>query len=197
MPAKRRRYAGELATPIVWPAPPTFEGAVTEERVQEYRRKCENHQREVGQRVEQKLLEKISLLMKHYGITDENDTTALAWELAFNHVPGFKTVPEVHTKKGRKKEWHGGKLRELYDIVQSVKEQHKFNDRQALKFVSNNPQYAEFWGPPKRYQGSKQQWVETLESRLQDAKRYVAWIDSLPARLTQIAEAVVREKFRK
>ena len=71
MPAKRRRYAGELATPIVWPAPPTFEGAVTEERVQEYRRKCENHQREVGQRVEQKLLEKISLLMKHYGITDE------------------------------------------------------------------------------------------------------------------------------
>src|SRR4029077_5806090 len=84
-----------------------------------------------------------------YGITDENDTTALAWELAFNHVPGFKTVPEVHTKKGRKKEWHGGKLRELYDIVQSVKEQHKFNDRQALKFVSNNSQYAEFWGPPK------------------------------------------------
>ena len=197
MPAKRRRYAGELATPIVWPARPTFEGAVTEERVQEYWRKYENHQREVGQRVEQKLLEKISLLMKHYGITDENDTTALAWELAFNHVPGFKTVPEVHTKKGRKKEWHGGKLRELYDIVQSVKEQHKFNDRQALKFVSNNPQYAEFWGPPKRYQGSKQQWVETLESRLQDAKRYVAWIDSLPARLNQIAEAVVREKFRK
>ena len=81
--------------------------------------------------------------------------------------------------------------------MQSVKEQHKFNDRQALKFVSNNPQYAEFWGPPKRYQGSKQQWVETLESRLQDAKRYVAWIDSLPARLNQIAEAVVREKFRK
>ena len=168
---------------------------MTEERVQEYRRKYENHQREAGQRVEQKLLEKISLLMKHYGITDENDTTALAWELAFNHVPGFKTVPEVHTKKGRKKVWHGGKLRELYDIVQSVKEQHKFNDRQALKFVSK--QYAEFWGPPKSYQGSKQQWVETLESRLQDAKRYVAWIDSLPARLNQIAEAVAREKFRK
>jgi hypothetical protein len=197
MRAKRRRYAGELATPIVWPAPPTFEGAVTKERVQEYRRKYENHQREAGQRVEQKLLEKISLLMKHYGITDENDTTALAWELAFKHVPGFKIVPEVHHKKGRKKEWHGGKLRELYDIVQSVKEQHKFNDRQALKFVSNNPQYTEFWGPPKSYQGSKQQWVETLESRLQDAKRYLAWIDSLPALLKQIAEAVVREKFRK
>jgi hypothetical protein len=197
MPAKQRRYTGELAKPIVWPNPPTFWGAVTEQRVHKYRRDYENHQRKAKQRVNEKLLQKMSLLMKRFKIADEGDAASLAWALAFEHVPGFKIVPERKAKRGRKKDWHGGKLRALHDAVQSVKQRHKFNDRQALKFISNNSQWSEIWGPPSGYKGSSKQWIETLESRLQDAKRYITYIESLPETLEKMHTGLLREKFRK
>jgi hypothetical protein len=196
MPAKQRRYMGELAKPIVWPNPPTFWGAVTEERVHKYRRDCENHQRKAQRYVDRKLLQKMSLLLKHFKITDGDNAAALAWELAFEHVPGFRIVKEEKAKAGRKKEWHGTKLQALYDAVQSVKSKHGFNDRQALKFISANVEFASTWGPPATHRGSKGQWIETLESRLQDAKGYVSYIESLPAQLEKIS-AELREKFRK
>ena len=197
MASKRRRYAGELATPIVWPTPPTFWGAVTDERVKEFWRNYERHQQEAEQSVKQQLWRKLSLLMKHFKIADENDTMALVWALASEHVPGFQVVPEGGSKKGRKKEWHGEKLQALYDAVQSAKNQHNFNDRLALKFISSNSLSAKTWGLPANYKGSKEQWVETLESRLQDAKRYVAYIEGLPALLENIRAAVSLEKFQK
>jgi len=197
MASRRRRYAGELATHIVWPAPPTFWGAVTDERVKEFWRNYECHQQKAEQSVAQQLWRKLSLLMKHFKIADESDTMALVWALAFEHVPGFQVVPEGGPKKGRKKEWHGEKLQALYDAVQSARKQHNHNDRQALKFISSNPQLARTWGPPPNYKGSKKQWIETLESRLQDAKRHVAYIEGLPALLENIRAGVSLEKFRK
>lgn len=142
MPTKRRRYIGELAKPIVWPDPPAFWGAVTEDRVNKYSRDYENHQRDAERRVKQRLLQKMSLLMRHFEIADESDQVALAWALAFEHVPGFKIVPQQKAKRGRKKEWDGDKLRALYDAVVSVRNKHKYNDRQALKFISSNPKFA-------------------------------------------------------
>jgi len=197
MASRRRRYAGELATPIVWPAPPTFWGAVTDERVKEFWRNYERHQQEAEQSVEQQLWRKLSLLMKHFKIADENDTMALVWALASEHVPGFQLVPEGGPKKGRKKEWHGEKLLALYDAVQSAKNQHNFNDRQALTFISSNSLPAKTWGPPANYKGYKKQWIETLESRLHDAKRYVAYIESLPGRIEKIRKGLSLGKFRK
>jgi hypothetical protein len=194
MSGKRRRYAGELAKPIVWPDPPTFWGAAIEKGRRKYWRDYENHQRKVEHDVHQKLLKKMSLLMKHFEITDEGDAGALAWALAFEHVPGFKVIHEEKAKRGRKKEWHGGKLHALYDAVQSLKSRHGYTDRQALKFMSNNQEYASIWGPPEVYRGSSKQWVETLESRLQDAKRYIADIESLPAQLQELSN---NTKFRK
>jgi hypothetical protein len=197
MPVKQRRYTGELAKPIVWLDPPAFWGAATEERVRKYWRDYENNQRNAERRVKEKLLQKMSLLMKRFKIADEGDAASLAWALAFEHVPGFKIVPERKAKSGRKKDWHGGKLQELHDAVQSVKQRHRFNDRQALKFISNNSQWSEIWGPPSGYKGSDKQWIETLESRLQDAKRYVTYIETLPETLAKIGTGLLREKFRK
>jgi len=165
--------------------------------VRKYWRDYENHQRKVEHDLHQKLLKKMSLLMKHFEIADESDVPALAWALALKHVPGFKIIPEEKAKRGRKKEWHGGKLQALYDVVQSLKSKHGFTDRQALKFLSNGPEFASAWRPTKDYRGSPKQWVETLESRLQDAKRYVAYIESLPAQLLQEWTAVSNAKFRK
>jgi hypothetical protein len=196
MPAKQRRYTGELANPIVLPNPPPFWGAVTEERVRKHRRDYEKHHREAQRHVNRKLLHKMSLLLKHFKIADKDSATALVWALAFEHVPGFRIVQEERAKAGRKKEWHGEKLQALYDAVQLVKRKHGYNDRQTLKFISNNPEFTGIWGPPANYRGSQRQWIETLESRLQDAKRYVSYIESLPAVLENI-RATTREKFRK
>jgi hypothetical protein len=197
MPRKQRRYVSELANPIVWPALPTFEGAVTAKRVKEFWGRWKRDQRDAERNVAQALLRKISLLMKHHGIADERDMAALVWALASEHVPGFKIVPETKTKRGRKKEWDGLKLQELYDAVHSVKKNHNYNDRQAIKFISSNYQYSAEWGPPATYTGSKKQWVETLESRLQDAKKYATYVNSLPEFFKNIRADMLRAKFRK
>jgi hypothetical protein len=206
MAAKRRRYSGELAAPIVRPAPPAFEGAVTDQRVEKFWRDYSKHERKAEQIIKQKLLQKITLLMEYYGIRDQNDMPSLALALASAHVPGFKVipervpmpklnvvqptdgimlVPETQTKKGRKRQWDGPRLTGLFEIVSLVKSRHNLSDKQALKFIVNNPQHASIWGPAPGHKGSKQQWIETLESRLQDAKRYVC------------RRAALREIFRK
>jgi hypothetical protein len=172
-PVKRRRYVGELAVPIISPDPPTFEGAVTRERVQKFWRNHRKHERKAEQLIKQKISQKMGLLMKHYGNSDPNDMSALALALAFAHVPGFKIVPETKTKKGRKRIWDGPRLLELFETVEMFKSKHNFTEKIALKFMVNNEQYAAVWGLPPTHKGSKEQWIETLQSRLQDAKRYV------------------------
>jgi len=59
MASKPRRYTGELATPIVLPAPPTFWGAVTDKRVKEFWRDHERHLLKTKQNLEQKLTRKM------------------------------------------------------------------------------------------------------------------------------------------
>ncbi len=197
MAVKKHRYKGELATSIVWSAAPTFEGAVTDRRVKAFRDACMRHRQDAERHVEQELSRKMSLLMKHYGLDDETNMTALAWALAFEHVPGFKILPETKKRGGRKKEWDGLKLQALYDAVHSVKQQHGFRDRTALEFMLNNPQYAKAWKAPPNHKGSNKQWLETLESRLHDAKHYVGFIDSLPRLIESLRVDVPRKKFRK
>jgi hypothetical protein len=192
MPRKRRQYSGKLAKPIVCDAPPTFEGFVSEKRVKEFWKKYNRHQRKVKDSVDKQIAEKLSLLMEFYGIANKNDMGALALALANEHVPGFKVVPQGGKKRGRKKMWDGPKLQALLQAVVTVKEKHRFRDRQALHFISENDQYAATWGPPVSYRGSKLQWVETLESRLQDAKRYDAFVASFFADFSRNVQ-----KFRK
>ena len=197
MPRKGRRYLGKLATPIIWHASPTFEGFVSEKRVKEFWKKHDRHQREMKESVNKQIAEKLSLLMQFYGIANENDMGALALALATEHVPGFKIVPQSGAKRGRKKKWDGPMLQALSHAVLSVKEKHRFTDRQALHFISENDQYRATWGSPASYRGSKLQWVETLESRLQDAKQYQALVASVFATLQQSRPSQRRKKFRK
>jgi hypothetical protein len=189
---KRRQYSGKLAKPIVWVASPTFEGFVSEKRVKEFWKKYNRHQRKMKDRVDKQIAEKLSLLMDFYGIANKNDMGALALALATEHVPGFKVVTQGDEKRGRKKVWDGPKLQALLQVVITVKEKHRFTDRQALHFISTNDEFAAIWGPPVGYYGSKRQWIETLESRLQDAKRYDAFVGSFFADFAKSAQ-----KFRK
>ena len=139
----------------------------------------------------------MTLLMKHYDIRDRTDMSALALALASAHVPGFKIVPETTTTKGRKRKWDGLRLQELFETVNMLKSKQHLTEKAALKFMVNAEQYAAVWRPPLRHKGSKQQWIETLESRLQDAKRYVRRIETLKTIGKDTDAAALREMFRK
>jgi hypothetical protein len=193
MAAKRRQYTGELAKPIIWPDHPAFWGAATDRRVEAFRRKYERHQQKAEDRVQRKLSRKMRLLIRHYGIEDETNAAALAWALAFEHVPGFKVIyPEAKSKRGRKLKWDAGRLEDLYETVQAIKHRHRLSDRQALTFMVNNRQHKSTWDVPAGHRGSKQQWIETLESRLQHAKIIRKRADQALREIEKIAQ-----KFRK
>ena len=165
--------------------------------MKEFWQDCEKHESKAERAVAQKLEHKMKLLMQHYRISDYKNMSALAWALAFEHVPGFKIVPAMKTKKGRKRKWDGHRLQELFETVHMLKSKHGLKDKQALKFMANNERYAAIWGPTQSHKGSKQQWIETLESRLQDAKRYVRRIATLKTLGEEDDEEALRAKFRK
>jgi hypothetical protein len=154
MRAKKRRYTGELATPVVVPGPPTFKGAVTPERVAEYWERYAQHPQDIFRQLDAELGKRMSLLMKHYGIDERNDDamSELAYLLACEHVPGFQLVAEPKTKRGRKRKWDGLQLQNLHDDVQSVKRQRGINDRRALTFLARKPNSS--WNPPSSHKGS-------------------------------------------
>ena len=128
MSRKQDRYTGKLASPITIPNPPTFWGAVTDERVNEHREAYVQHQKQIEGAIRSEIAEKIKLLFRVYAI-DNEDISALALALAFRHVPGFKIVWEGGERRGRKKVWDGPKLQALHETVQTVKSKHQFRDR--------------------------------------------------------------------
>jgi hypothetical protein len=87
-------------------------------------------------------------------------------------VPGLKVLePHRKSKRGAKPKWDSGRLDNLLETVESIKLQHpKFNDRRALRFIVENPPHSAIWGKSTR-SGSTEKRVETLETRLQQAKR--------------------------
>jgi hypothetical protein len=185
-----RRYRGKLAIPIrILGSPPTFSGAVTGERAKRSRRKYRQHQEKVEAFVRDQREERIRLLHKHYGIPSR-DMEALALALAEEHVAGFKVIDDAQQKRGRKKLWDGPKLQALYYDVQAVRAGKRCSDRQALKVIAKDPSFSAKWAAPNGRDPSK--WLETLESRLSDAKRYVRFIESLPGVLSEITNRIIK-----
>ena len=166
--ASRRRdgiYKGALAKPVMLQVLPAGLRAHVPKRI--YQKVLSRHERENAAIVQQQYEKKLAMLFDHYGIADKKNWAELARALATQHVPGFRIQSQ---KSGRKRIWDGDRLRELERTVQSIRQQHAFNDRQALTFMVNNSEQAATWGVPTVHKGSKQQWIETLEARLQEAK---------------------------
>jgi hypothetical protein len=194
-PRRKGSYKGALAKPIILRPAPTFSGSVVPKRLAAHRRKVERYERAKHAFVEQQFSKKLAMLSDHYSIPDKPDMGALARALAVEHVPGFRIqFPEGKSGRGRKRKWLPDRLEELYQTVESIKLQHRLTDKRALKFIVNNPEHAPTWGVPTGHKGSKEQWIETLESRLQDAKRLQKLYDQAERDLGAAAEYV---KFRK
>jgi hypothetical protein len=187
-------YKGILAKPIILRPSPAFSGAVVPKRTAAYRKKRLRYEHASAAVVRRQLSRKLALLFDHYGIADKTDMAALVWALALTHVPGFRVqFPAAKSKAGRKLKWDSGRLENLCETVQRVKTKHGLTDRQALTLMVNNQEYAT-WGVPRGHKGSKQQWIETLEARLQDGKRQQKLLDQAERELEAAAASV---KFRK
>jgi hypothetical protein len=180
-PRKKRRWKGELAKPIrpkvIRPRGLAITDAKTVARANE---EMEDLYR---QAIEEKRAEKLRLLIDHYGIADKADFFSLALALAIDHVPGFRVDPTPlrleqisddlalvvqDNRTGRRREWPPKRLDDLLSAVEDAKRKNGLStDREAIAVVARNRK----WGQPANHKGNREQWLETLESRLQDAKR--------------------------
>jgi hypothetical protein len=185
----KHRWKGELAKPIrpkvIRPRGLAVTDAETVARANE---KMEDLCR---QAIEKRRVEKLRLLMDYYGIADHANFFSLALALAIDHVPGFRIDPTPlrreqisdglalvvqDNRTGRRLEWPPERLDSLLSAVEDAKRKHGLStDREAIAVVARNRN----WGQPANHKGNREQWLETLESRLQDAKRSKREIEHL------------------
>jgi hypothetical protein len=185
----KHRWKGELAKPIrpkvIRPEGLAVTDAETVERANE---EMEDLYR---QAIEETRVEKLRLLMDHYGISDKADFFSLALALAIDHIPGFGIDPTPlrqeqisdgvtlivqDNRTGRRLEWPPKRLDSLLSAVEDAKRKHGLStDREAIAVVARNRE----WRRPANHKGDQEQWLETLESRLQDAKRSKREIENL------------------
>jgi len=177
MKPKKPRYKGELGKPIYVGSIP-FEAANEEQQ----------------ERIEQAAIKKIPLLMEHYKIPNKDDYLSLALALAKDWVPGFQVKPVAvkldHGTWGavirdtKPTKWPPERLLKLLNAVAETKRKHALSkDREALKILMQKGE----WSRP--YNRDEQKWLETLESRLQDAKREERGGDPAPNPLLRELEA--------
>jgi hypothetical protein len=121
---------------------------------------------------------KLELLAKHYDVPLD-DFRALALAVARDLIPGFQFIDPLRPltsygaqypekiKSGRPAAWDFDRLEELLKEVTAAKKSGSVTDREALARVARKAK----WRPPANHRGGTDAWLETLESRLQDAKR--------------------------
>jgi hypothetical protein len=155
------------------------------------------------QAIEKERVEKLGLLMDHYAIADKTDYRSLALALAIDHIPGFQIDPTplelehgnhgtvLYRKKGgRRKEWTAQRFNDLLIAVEDAKRKGFLEDREALLFIAVRQKK---WAQPANHRGGRSKWIETLESRLQDAKRLKRMADIYLKELEKIAHEIMRE----
>jgi hypothetical protein len=189
MKPKKPRYKGELGKPI-------YVGSIPFEAANEVQ------QERIEQGIEQAAIKKLPLLMDHYDIKDKDDYLSLALALAADHVPGFQVKRATLKLKhgtwgavirdniGRPAVWRPERLLKLLNDVEEAKQRHECpTDREAIRRVVR--QNREEWGPPANHRTDEKEWLETLESRLQDAKRLKQGGSRTPR--SHSSDAIVRE----
>ena len=163
MKTRKPRYKGELAKPI-------YVGSIPIEGANEEQSEWIEHV------IEQEIVEKLPFLMEHYKIPNKDDYFSLALALAMDFVPGFQVKQTaLKLKHGhwgavirdtKPTIWSPERLLRFLNAVEEAKQrQGRSTDREAIRFVM---QKGEWRRPLDR---DEQKWLETLESRLQDARR--------------------------
>ena len=186
---KKRKWTGELKKPIrVTVVRPKGLAVTDPETVAKANSEMERFANEA---IRKEVIRKLGLLMDHYSISDKADWFSLAVALATDHVPGFQiewplvSIPvdwegkSVHSeggpilinnkKGGRLPEWDSVRLERLLAAVEKEKTTHNIRtDKGAIRRLAMRGE----WARSATYRGTLDGWVETLEARLQDAKKF-------------------------
>jgi hypothetical protein len=165
MKTKKPSYKGELAKPI-------YVGSIPIEATNEEQSEW------IEQVIKQEMIEKLPLLFQHYRIPDKDDYFSLAFALAMDYVPGFQVKQTALKLKhgnwgavirdniGAPVKWPRERLLRLLNAVEEPMQKGEFStEREALQFLM-----LKGFGRPDDRRDEKK-WLETLESRLHDAKR--------------------------
>ena len=178
---KQSRYKGELNSPIdIVPPPLAFWGPVTDKTRDEYEAAVARQESEFQELLVDIQERRIRQLAEHFGIDPNLEAEALwprlAIRLASEHVPGFRLRTG---RSGWPKLWPDERLNDLRITVEQVKRKLGCTDRDAFKFIATDDEYSAKWGKPGASKEELRKWIESLESRLQDAKRRDRHIKSL------------------
>jgi hypothetical protein len=200
---RKRRWTGELARPIRPRVNRPRGLAVTDiETVTKANNEMNDLYRAA---IQEQFLEKLLLLMEHYEISDKEDWFSLALALAIDHVPGFRVslrlaleggqdlgavVHRDGKKVGRRRLWTSDRLERLLDAVEQEKKKSGIRkDREALSRLARRQE----WARPATHRKGHLSWIETLESRLQDAKKFKRLVDRKLKELRDIARQIASE----
>jgi hypothetical protein len=196
MAKKPRRWKGELAKPIrpevVRPGGLAVTDAKTVARAN----------KKMNQLYQQAINNK--LLMEHYGIPNRADYFNLALALAIDHIPGFQidSTPlqlehgthgaVIWAKRaGRHREWTPERLKRLRIAVEEEKQKDcSLTDRTALSIIARRRE----WERPANHRRDQANWIETLESRLQDARKAERMIQQELKAMATIARKLRRNR---
>ncbi len=178
---KEIEYSGALKTPIgiEGVAISTAAKLTPSEELEIQQR----HNESAAPQFDRQCRDKIPLLMRHFNIENESDYLSLALALAKAHVPGFarvsipmqlehgdggRIIKRKTKNSGRPLIWTEERLSHLLASVARYMTQHRISkDREALTNLASHGE----WSRPAGHPGDLESWIETLESRLQDAKK--------------------------
>jgi len=167
---KPHRYKGELAKPLLAGV------YLTDKMTGAELDTC------LEQAIFESRVEKLALLMEHYGIADKTDYFSLALELAIDHVPGFRIGRArellklehgdygkvLGNKRGRQREWTLERSDRLVDAVEETKKRYHYRtDREALEVLARHTE----WSAPANHRGGFRAWIKTLTNRLQEGRQ--------------------------
>ncbi len=188
---RKNHWIGELKKPIRVSVVRPKGLAVTD--VETVAKANEEMERLACEEINKQRFKKLHLLMDHYSIPNKDDWFSLAVALATDHVPGFQiewplvNLPLVvrrhrgrdrevfsgpvlakQKKVGRPASWDAERLERLLEDVEREKTRHNLKtDRETLSRLAMRGE----WSRPATHRSTLATWIETLESRLQDAKK--------------------------
>ena len=150
--------------------------------------------------VARECVEKLSHLMKMYGIED-GDYFSLALRLALDHVPRFRPAEFKlqhgdygavvrDTKGGRPTRWKTEELDALVVDVDAAKKLYKLSTAEdALKHITKTGK----WARPATRDLDK--WVKTLKNLIASHREFQRCFDDLTARLEELQRQTNPEKL--
>jgi hypothetical protein len=183
------RFTGFLNEPIITYPLLEFFALEYESAADDFERAqlIEQHERWLESIYDERL-EKLALLLKHYGIEREDPRCwkRLSFRMAQDFVPGMRVEYELPRQRGRPRKWKGEFGDIFYRQIQAITKERGRGVRDAirtlLKRLGSNGSIAD-----KAYQRNMSDELRTLSDELSNSKQSPSVVRTLEARYHELA----------